>query len=277
MKKNNKITFFIIFVISIFLVCSFTISAEENSGIKLNNKDLNSLQTTVVKKVIDGDTVKTTNGENIRLIGIDTPEINWDKGTADFYGYKALNYTKSSLLNEKIYLEYDKEKRDEYGRVLAYIYLENGELFNLKILEKGYGHLMTVDPNTKYLKKFRKAAKKARNKEQGIWRRINQLQEKLPVISWGEAKDYYGKKVIVKGKIINTYKAEEVTFLNFAENYDETLTIVIFNDDLNKFSFQPEDYFLNKSVEVLGEIKKYEGSPEIIIKNPSSILVNNDS
>ena len=235
------------------------------------------MQTTVVKKVIDGDTVKITNGENVRLIGIDTPEINWDKGTADFYGYKALNYTKSSLLNEKIYLEYDKEKRDDYGRLLAYIYLENGVLFNMKLVAEGYAHLMTVEPNTKYLNQFKNSVINARTERRGIWKRLDQLQRNVPVISWKEAEKYYKKKVIVEGKITNTYKSKEVTFLNFAENYNETLTIIIFNDDLNKFSCQPEEFFLNKNIEVLGKIKKYEEAPEIIIENPTSILINEDN
>ena len=274
MRKYKNMLSFIIFIISISLVFSFGVTAKNNSEVTIKNKNLNSLESTVVKKVIDGDTIKISNGETIRFIGIDTPEINWDIGTADFYGYKALNFTKNNLLNKKIYLEYDEEKRDDYGRLLAYVYLENGELFNDIILKKGYGHLMTVEPNTKYLKKFRKVVKKAREKEQGIWRKIKQSKEKAAVISWKEAEKFYGKTVIVEGKIKNTYKAEEVTFLNFAENYNETLTIIIFNDNLNKFACQPENYFLNKNIRVIGEVKEYEGSPEIIVENPTSILVN---
>ena len=272
MKKSNKFFNLIICLISFLLLFSSVGAALDNSGLKVSNDNLKSLKTTVIKKIIDGDTIKASNGETIRLIGVDTPEIFWDKGTAEFYGYKAMKFTRKNLLNKKVYLRYGQKKRDDYGRVLAYIYLENGELFNIKLLNSGYAHLMTVAPNTKYLDNFTNEVVKSRAEGSGIWSQIKQLEKEIPVVSWDEVKKYYGKKVIVEGKIINTYQSDKVVFLNFSKNYNETLTVVIFNNDLNKFAIQPEKFFLNKKIKVMGIIKKYEGAPEIIVENPSTIL-----
>ena len=61
---------------------------------------------------------------------------------------------------------------------------------------------------------------------------------------------------------------------NFSKNYSETLTIVIFNDDLNKFAVKANEYFKNKRVKVIGDIKKYDDAPEIIITDPTSIMLD---
>ncbi|MGM0410341.1 MAG: thermonuclease family protein [Bacillota bacterium] len=269
MKIYYKRSVAFIFVF-IFLFFSFSVFGEESLD-KKSNKELDLLESTVIKRVIDGDTIETIDDETIRILGVDTPEINWDEDTADYYGYKARDFTKEQLLNEKVYLEYDKEKSDDYGRTLAYIYLNNGQLFNNKLLEKGYAHLMIVEPNNKYEKKFKKTAKKAREKKVGIWNRLNQLEEEIPIISWEKAENYYGEEVIVKGEIVNTHQSKEVTYLNFAKNYWETLTIVIFNDDLNKFDYNPAKLLEGKDIRTVGKIKKYEGSAEIIIENPTSL------
>ena len=274
MKKYNKFYLKLFFILILIFFITFNIQAVEENLNKTGNINLDSLKQVTIKKVIDGDTVKTTEGETIRLIGIDTPEINWDSGTADFYGYKALKFSNENLLNKKVYLEYDQDKKDDYGRELAYIYLQNGELFNIKLIEKGYAHLLIVEPNNKYEERFKKIAKKTREEKIGIWKKVDQLSDRVDEISWKDAKKYYGKKVIVSGKIVDTYKSEEVTFLNFSKNYSETLTIVIFNDDLNKFAVKANEYFKNKRVKVIGDIKKYDDAPEIIITDPTSIMLD---
>ena len=225
-----------------------------------------------IERIIDGDTVKTAAGDSIRFLGVDTPEIDWENNESEFYAQKARDFTAANLKDKNVTLKYDTEREDDYGRVLAYIYLENGELFNIKLLNSGYAHLMTVAPNTKYLDNFTNEVVKSRAEGSGIWSQIKQLEKEIPVVSWDEVKKYYGKKVIVEGKIINTYQSDKVVFLNFSKNYNETLTVVIFNNDLNKFAIQPEKFFLNKKIKVMGIIKKYEGAPEIIVENPSTIL-----
>lgn len=274
MKKYNKFYLKLFFILILIFFITFNIQAVEGNLNKTGNINLDSLKQVTIKKVIDGDTVKTNEGETIRLIGIDTPEINWDSGTADFYGYKALKFSNENLLNKKVYLEYDQDKKDDYGRKLAYIYLQNGELFNIKLIENGYAHLLIVEPNNKYEERFKKIAKNTREEKIGIWKKVEQLSDRVDEISWKDAKKYYGKKVIVSGKIVDTYKSEEVTFLNFSKNYSETLTIVIFNDDLNKFAVEANEYFKNKRVKVIGEIKKYDDAPEIIITDPTSIMLD---
>lgn len=225
-----------------------------------------------IERVIDGDTVKTAAGQTIRLLGVDTPEIDWENNEDEFYAEEAKNFTTNNLLEKNVSLEYDQEKEDHYKRSLAYIF-KDGENFNLKLLEKGYATLMIVAPNDKYELEFKKAVERARKTELGLWSQILELEEELPIISYHEANQYLGSRVIVKGKILNTAAADSVNYLNFSDDYHSTLSLVIFSKNLNKFAYQPADYFKNENIKALGIIELYQGSPQIIIDDPQKIMI----
>lgn len=112
----------------------------------------------VVTRVVDGDTiVATVNGrsEKIRLIGVNTPESvhpNKSKNTEE--GRQASAFTKEQLQGKEVLLEFDVQQRDKYGRLLAYVYLNN-KMFNETLLEKGYAKIATYPPNVKYVEKFK--------------------------------------------------------------------------------------------------------------------------
>ena len=225
-----------------------------------------------IERVIDGDTVKTAAGKSIRLLGIDTPELDWENNKHEFYAKRAREFSIKNLLDKNVTLKFDQEKEDEYGRTLAYIY-KNGENFNLKLLKKGYATLMIVEPNDRYEDEFKKAAEEARREKRGLWSQVLKLEKELPVINYQKAENYLSEKVIVEGKIVNTAATDSVNYLNFSHNYNSTLSIVIFNQDLNKFAYQPAEYIKNKKIKVFGTVELYQGSPQIIVDDPHDILI----
>jgi len=128
-----------------------------------------------IKKFVDGDTFwidnGTEKGEKIRFIGVDTPEsrktFNKEVG---YYGKEAKNYVENLLRGKKVRLEYDVDGYDQYGRTLAYIYLEDGTFLNAKLIKEGYAKVMTVPPNVKYADLFVKLQKEARENKKGLWK-----------------------------------------------------------------------------------------------------------
>lgn len=126
-----------------------------------------------VTRVVDGDTIVVhVNGvdEKIRLTGVDTPEsVHPDKTKNVPYGKVSSDYVKDLLSGKKVYLEYDVSKTDRYGRILAYVYLEDGVMLNKLLLEEGQGVLLTVPPNVKYADEFVKAEKQAKKNKKGLW------------------------------------------------------------------------------------------------------------
>ena len=135
-----------------------------------------------VTRAIDGDTIKLSTGEHVRLIGIDTPESRYNsklerdaaRSRKDMkailkMGKQASDFTKRLVEGKGIILEFDLQKRDRYGRLLAYVYLEDGTFVNAKIVEEGYAQVMTIPPNVKYADIFLKAQEAARRSGKGLW------------------------------------------------------------------------------------------------------------
>jgi len=94
------------------------------------------------------------------------------------------------------------------------------------------------------------------------------------VINWADAGKYVGKTKTVEGTIVRTYKSSTGTvFLNFHDPYQGYFYGVIFASDMKNFLFRPEEFYRGKEVRITGLIKLYQGSPEIIVEDPSQIEV----
>jgi len=136
-----------------------------------------------VSRAVDGDTLRLSNGENVRLIGIDTPESrdnsklerdsrrsHKDKDAILKMGREASDFTKRLVEGERVKLVMDVQERDKYGRLLAYVYLEDGTFVNGRIIEDGYAQVMTIAPNVKYAQTFLRLEREARDKNKGLWK-----------------------------------------------------------------------------------------------------------
>lgn len=119
--------------------------------------------TATVSRVIDGDTIDLSTGKCVRLIGVDTPE------ESEYYGNEASAFTKRMAEGKTVRLEFDVEQRDQYGHLLAYVYLEDGTFLNAEIVRQGYGKILTIPPNVKHAKEFLKFQQVARYAGSGLW------------------------------------------------------------------------------------------------------------
>jgi micrococcal nuclease len=127
--------------------------------------------TVPVTKVTDGDTIHVTyerHDERVRLIGIDTPEVPWYGGKEECYGVAAGLYARRRLAGRSVRLAFDVERRDRYGRLLAYVYL-GPELFNLTLIRLGYATADPVPPDVRMASTFAAAEARARSAGRGLW------------------------------------------------------------------------------------------------------------
>jgi micrococcal nuclease len=127
--------------------------------------------------VFDGDTILLKNGERVRYLGIDTPEIRHDGQESDFLAYAAKKYNRRLVLNQQVRLEFDSKKKDTYGRLLAYVYINNGEMVNALLLERGLAHLMIHRPNLRHFPLLLSSQWQAMEKGLGIWQKKKAQQE----------------------------------------------------------------------------------------------------
>lgn len=137
----------------------------------------------LVTRAVDGDTLVLENRERVRLIGIDTPETHicnrlyWQaqRSKADIQtimtlGRKASEFTRNLVEGRCVRLEFDIERYDKYGRLLAYVYLRDGTFVNARIVKAGYASLLSIPPNVKYVDLFRALYQEARENNRGLWK-----------------------------------------------------------------------------------------------------------
>jgi micrococcal nuclease len=121
----------------------------------------------VVTHISDGDTITLSGIGKTRLIGIDTPETY---GQGECYGRAASRFTKRVLKpGTRVEYRLGTETHDRYGRALAYVWLEDGRMFNGLLAERGYATVLTVAPNVEYAHLFVAAARRARKAARGLW------------------------------------------------------------------------------------------------------------
>lgn len=123
-----------------------------------------------VETVYDGDTFKTKDGEKVRLLGINTPEIAHNDSPGEEMGDQARHFLESQILGKRVQLVFDREKKDNYGRTLAHVYLADGSWINGRLVENGMAHLYLFAPNFSHAEALLKLEQKARSKKLGIWK-----------------------------------------------------------------------------------------------------------
>lgn len=128
-----------------------------------------------VARVVDGDTLvidePVYGTTSVRLIGVDAPEVSHPAYGAQPHGREAAEFTASRLsVGSEVALELDARKTDQYGRLLAYVWLlDDGILFNELLVREGHAQAATFPPNTKYRDRLSAAQTEARESGRGLW------------------------------------------------------------------------------------------------------------
>ncbi len=127
--------------------------------------------TVPVTRVVDGDTIEVRldgRAEDVRLIGIDTPETVKPDTPVQCFGPRASHFTKRLLTGSRVRLVFGVERRDVYGRLLAYVYL--GRRFvNPILVRRGLARSLTIPPNDRFAPRFRHLELAAARSGRGLW------------------------------------------------------------------------------------------------------------
>jgi micrococcal nuclease len=120
-----------------------------------------------VARVVDGDTVELTTGERVRYLMIDTPEST--QGQLDCYGQESKAVNEELVDGAEITLQYDAKCTDTYGRLLAYVYTDEGEV-NRILVRRGYACVYHIPPNgDDRVAEFRALEAEAQTLGSGLW------------------------------------------------------------------------------------------------------------
>ncbi len=106
--------------------------------------------------------------ENVRLIGIDTPESVRPGTPIECFGREASAATKALLERREVWLVKDVEERDQYDRLLRYVYIGE-EMANARLVVNGYASAYTYPSNVRHAELFVQLQREAREEERGLW------------------------------------------------------------------------------------------------------------
>lgn len=125
-----------------------------------------------VVRAVDGDTIEVRvegRREDVRYIGIDTPETVKPGTPVQCFGPRAHRLNAALVTHRRVRLGFDAERRDVYGRLLAYVHL--GRRFvNAELVRRGLARTLTIPPNDRFARRFKRLEMAAARLGRGLWR-----------------------------------------------------------------------------------------------------------
>lgn len=127
-----------------------------------------------VVRAVDGDTIEVRldggrESETVRYIGVDTPESVAPGRPVECYGRRASRFNARLVEGERVRLAFGPERRDAYGRLLAYVRVRSGRFVNAALLRRGYATTLTIAPNDAFSARFERLERRAAAAGTGLW------------------------------------------------------------------------------------------------------------
>jgi len=214
-----------------------------------------------VKTVYDGDTVVLEDGRKIRLLGINTPEVQHKDKRADAGGEDAKIWLINKLQHARVRLEFDIEKTDKYGRTLAHLFSEQKEHINLSLIKAGLATISIYPPNLLYVNELLAAEKKAEQDKLGIWQRPEYAV--IPVSNLKETGHPGWTRLV--GKVVSIRKTRKSVYLVFSAQFEARI------ERKWQSLFPDVNDYLGKTVEVRGWMNNSRKHFSLLIRHPGAI------
>lgn len=225
------------------------------------------LRYTVVK-VPDGDTVYLSNGDRIRLLGINAPEIAHRNRPGEPGGEQAAEFLRDLLMvqgeGQRVGLVDDVQRQDHYKRRLAHLFDDQGNNLNQLMVEQGLAFVYLHPPNLKYADDYLAAEQRARAQQRGLW-----ALDRYQVQSMSRAGDYRNSFRRLRGRLKSVQHKRKYTYLKFSSG----LTASIPKQYLQSFrdAGKDPDEMVGRELVIRGWVKRYHGKPSMFLNHPSHI------
>jgi micrococcal nuclease len=138
-------------------------------GMTQSRETVNGEEWERVARVVDGDTIELANEEKVRYVGVNTPESVDPRWKVECFGKEASSFNKNLVEGKTVRLEKDISDRDKYGRLLRFVYLEDGTFVNEALVREGYAYASPYTPDISKKELFREAESDARTHARGLW------------------------------------------------------------------------------------------------------------
>lgn len=227
-----------------------------------------------VIRVYDGDTVEVLladgSKETVRLAGVDTPETHHPSKRVEELGIEAAGFARRLLDQRSVLLEFDAQTVDRYGRLLAYVWLEdrsgNRFMSNRTLVMEGYAVPYTFPPNVRYEKTFRLAFREAKTNNRGLWAlgdgRLFTAEQ-----VWNELPYICGSFITLLVDIEKCSRSDKRWTLSDDKS---RVSVIVYLADAHAFGDM--NRFRGKRLKVTGKIVSGYRGAELVLSDPCQIL-----
>jgi len=216
-----------------------------------------------VTGVYDGDTVRVRladrKDERVRLIGVDSPELDDAREQVRLMAFLAKRFTFSRLFQSTVNLLPGPEKRDVYGRLLAYLQTADGEMFNEILVREGFAYAYLKFPfEGAWKTRLKDAESSARRSGKGLWQKAP-----YPVIGAPEAGRHPREIMTVRFLCLRSFKRGGFRILEAdGAEFDTVIPLEVFKSLPGSLDFS------GQTIEATGLVEFYKGRPQIMIGVP---------
>ncbi len=213
-----------------------------------------------VLAVYDGDTIKVrfVDGSEgrVRLIGVDAAELDDSREQVHLSAQLAKRFSSFHLYQKRISLSYDQTPIDKHGRILAYVWLGRGMLYNEFIIREGFASAFFAFPFRRdYQALFREAQEEAREQGRGLW-----MKGEPEVIPSSLARSNVGKLISVRFLCSKTRKSRSFLYLESADGSFEALIPRDYEAD-----FSLPEALAGRLLIATGFLEEFRGRPQILL------------
>ncbi len=232
-----------------FVACSFIcgLQADQTTD-TVDCKAFGPTEAASIRKVIDGDTVRLKDGRNVRLVGINTPELGRDGKPDQPWSQQARSALVQFLADQPAQIIIDQEDHDKYGRVLAHLYNYRGQSAEAYLLQKGLAWHVAIPPNLTLADCLARAELKGRQQQLGIWGAKGITPVKARLVSRGGFQR-------VQGKVSDIRFGKTAWWIVL----DNRFTVVIYPQDQHRFGRSLLQQLDGATIEVRGWVYSVRG------------------
>ncbi|MFT6927793.1 MAG: micrococcal nuclease [Psychromonas sp.] len=220
-------------------------------------------KTVTLKYINDGDTVTLDNGQLVRFIGINAPEIDHsNKSQSQPFALAAKRLLEKQMkIGDKLHLIFDQTRFDKYGRLLAYVFSQTGGNLGLLQLKSGLARHWVIGHNDLFWRCFQDAERQARVTKKGLWADFR------PLKAQGLSLKDKGYQYII-GEITGIKHSNKGLQLTL----DGKLQVNINRKTLSYFKTPDTQFGLHNSILLTGNLKWSKGQLQLSIYHPAQIL-----
>ncbi|QBQ56392.1 DUF4124 domain-containing protein [Nitrosococcus wardiae] len=215
-----------------------------------------------VQRVYDGDTLLLKEGLRVRLLGINAPEIEGRYRPEEAGASSARDWLRQHIEGHKVQLQFDKERRDHYDRLLAHVFTVEGEHLNLRLVEEGLAVVSLIPPNLKYDDSLVQAQEGAEMAKRGLWKMPDYAPQPILEIPAGNYRRGWQRYQGVPVAIRPGRKYVRLTF-------GPQVAVRIPQEQLGLFG--KLERYLGKQIEVRGWVSRRRSNYSILVRHPSGL------